>query len=376
MKNAAMGFKSYLFLIVLCCVSVVSASAFAQAKPDWKQKWDKVPSEARKEGKVVVFGPPGELIRQAVSEGFSKAFPNIAIEYSGGRGGEQATKLKAERDGGVYSADVVLSGNQTGITQLKPMGALDPIEPALILPEVTDRKYWRGNAFEFSDREGKYILVFVKQVKTQLAYDPMQVKPNEIDELYELLDPKWKGKIVINDPLPSGAGFVSFQWIWKVLGPDKAKDYYKRIQTQAGVVDRDQRRQLEWIAQGKYAILVAPSDTALQQLLQRGLKFDVLAEFKDYGSYTTASSGAAMLINKAPHPNAATIFLNWVLSKEGQMAWSKAMNHAVQRLDVPTDHLPPYVVPKPGVKYWISDSEENVLRSAEEERVLKDLFGR
>src|SRR6266508_1310029 len=366
MKNAGTGIRSYLFLIVLCFVLVAPASTFAQSKPDWQLKWDKVLGAAKKEGKVVVWGPPGDLIRQAISESFSKAFPNINIEYSGGRGGEQATKLKAERDGGVYSTDVVLSGNQTGITQLKPMGALDPIEPALILPNVTDRKYWRGNAFEFSDREGKYILVFVKQVKTQLAYDPMQVKPNEIDELYELLDPKWKGKIVINDPLPSGAGFVSFQWIWKVLGPDKAKDYYKRIQTQAGVVDRDQRRQLEWIAQGKYAILLAPSDTALQQLLQRGLKFDVLAEFKDYGSYTTASSGAAMLINKAPHPNAATIFLNWVLSKEGQMAWSKAMNHAVQRLDVPTDHLPPYVVPKPEVKYWISDSEENVLRSAEE----------
>ena len=54
-----------------------------------------------------------------------------------------------------------------------------------------------------------------------------------------------------------------------------------------------------------------------------------MAEFKDYGSYTTASSGAAMLINRAPHPNAATIFLNWVLSKEGQWAWSKAMKHAV-----------------------------------------------
>ncbi len=125
-----------------------------------------------------------------------------------------------------------------------------------------------------------------------------------------------------------------------------------------------------------YAIVLAPSDTALQQLRQRGLKFDVLAEFKDYGSYTTASSGAAMLINQAPHPNAATLFLNWVLGREGMAAWSKAMNHAVQRLDVPTDHLPPYVVPKPGVKYWISDSEENVLRSAEEEKILKELFGR
>lgn len=376
METTRMGMKSYLFLIALCFFSVMPASAFTQTKPGWQQRWDKVVSDAKQEGKVVVFGPPGELIRQAIVQGFSKAFPNITIEYSGGRGGEQATRLKAERDGGVYSVDVILTGNQTGITQLKPMGALDPIEPALILPEVTDRKYWRGNAFEFSDKEGKYILVFVKQVKTQLAYDPKQVKADEIDELYELLDPKWKGKIVINDPLPSGAGYVSFQWIWKVLGPEKAKEYYSRIRAQAAVVDRDQRRQIEWIAQGKYPILLAPSDTALQQLLQRGLKFGVLAEFKDYGSYTTASSGAATLINKAAHPNAAIIFLNWVLGREGMAAWSKAMNHAVQRLDVPTDHLPPYVVPKPGVKYWISDSEENVHRSPEEEKILKELFGR
>src|SRR5713226_5829430 len=162
-----------LSLPLVLLISVWAQSISPQVKPDWKQRWDKVLSEAKKEGKVVVFGPPGELIRQAISEGFSKAFPNITIEYSGGRGGEQATKLKAERDGGVYSTDVMLSGNPTGITQLKPMGALDPIEPALLLPEVTERKYWRGNTFEFSDKEGKYILVFVKQVKTQLAYDPM-----------------------------------------------------------------------------------------------------------------------------------------------------------------------------------------------------------
>jgi hypothetical protein len=52
------------------------------------------------------------------------------------------------------------------------------------------------------------------------------------------------------------------------------------------------------------------------------------------------------------------------------------MNHVVLRADVPTDHLPLYVVPQPARKYWISDSEDNVHRSAEEEKILKELFGR
>jgi ABC-type Fe3+ transport system substrate-binding protein len=94
-----------------------------------------------------------------------------------------------------------------------------------------------------------------------------------------------------------------------------------------------------------------------------------------------------MLVNKAPHPNAASVFLNWVLGKEGQTAWSKAMDHLSKRVDVPTDHLSPYIIPpanakyftgqpKPGYRYWISHSAENVQRTAEETKILKELFGR
>jgi ABC-type Fe3+ transport system substrate-binding protein len=376
-----------LFLIPFLLIAAWLRPALAQVKPDWKQRWEKVVSQAKKEGRVVVWGPPGELIRDAMTQGFSKAFPEIAIEYSGARGGEQATRLKAERDGGIYSLDILLSGTTTAITYMKPMKALDPIEPALVLPEVTDLKYWRNNMLEFADKEGRYNLVFVNQLKTPLIYDPKQVKEEEVDGLHKLLDPKWKGKFVLNDPLPSGSGNVTFRWIWRVLGPEKATDYYRKISAQAAVVDRDQRRQIEWVAQGKYAFLLAPSDGVMAQLLQRGLKFGILQEFKDYGTYLTASFGSAMLINKASHPNTATVFLNWVLSKEGQTAWSKAMGHVSRRIDVSTDHLPAYVVPKvgakifsgapkPGDRYWLSHSEENVQRTAEEEKILKELFGR
>lgn len=108
---------------------------------------------------MVVWGPPGELIRNAMTQGFRKSFPDIAIEYSGARGGEQAAKLKAERDGSVYSLDILLSGATTAITYMKPMKALEPIEPALILPEITDLKNWRGNSLEFSDETTRFNLV-------------------------------------------------------------------------------------------------------------------------------------------------------------------------------------------------------------------------
>lgn len=360
---------------------------FAQTNFPRKQSIEQVAGEASKEGKVVVWGPPGELIRKAMTEGFQKAFPNVAIEYSGARGGEQATRIKAERDGGVYSVDVMLSGTTTAINQMKPMKALDPIAPALMLPEVTDVKNWRDGKLEFSDPTTRLNLVFSTMVKTPVVYNPKLAKPEEIDELPKLLDPKWKGKFVINDPLPSGSGNVTFRWIWRVMGPQRAKDYYRKIRANAAIADRDQRRQIEWVAQGKYAFLLAPSDGTLGQLIGRGLKLGIVPEFKDYGSYVTASFGSAMLLNRRPHPNAAIVFLNWLLTKEGQTAWSKAMEHVSRRLDVPTDHLPPYIIPppdakffsgepKPGYRYWLSYTEENVQRSAEETKILKELFGR
>jgi iron(III) transport system substrate-binding protein len=382
MERSRRKIISWRFFAVAAFIALGFASlvrlqpGFSQTKPAWQERWEKVLAAAKKEGTVVVMGPPGDMIRNAMVDGFKKAYPGIDVEYSGGRSGEQAVKLGSERDGGIYSADVFLGGPTTANFQLKPMKALDPVKSALILPEVTDLKNWRDNRHDFSDADGLYDLVFVGQVSSPLIYDPRQVKREEIDELYELLNPKFKGKIVINDPTVSGSAVPVFRFIWEVLGPQKATDYYKKLRDQAAVVDRDQRRQIEWIAQGKYAVLLAPSDGVMSQLLQRGLKFEVLDDFKDYGTYIGASFGTLMLINKAPHPNAATVFINWLLTKDGQLAWSKAMNHVSRRLDVPTDHLYSYTIPKPGMKYWIGYSEKAQTRTPEEEKILKELFAR
>ena len=369
---------SILFVAVLILLTLFVTNAqlaLAQSDSAWQKKWDTALAQAKKEGKVVVLGPPGDGIRDAITQGFTKAFPEVTIEFSGGRGGEMATKIKAERDAGLYSVDIVINGVSTADAYFKPMKALDPIEPALILPEVTDPKYWRDNRLEFSDRSTHLDLIFSTQTNVPVIFNLAQVKAEEVDELYKLLDPKWKGKVAVQDPIPSGTGNGVFRWLWHVLGPEKAMDFYRKIRAQAGAVDRDQRRQIEWVAQGKFPLNFGPG-TVMYQLQQRGLKFGVVSEFKDYGSYLTPGFGSAMLINQAPHPNASKVFLNWLLRKDGQTAFSKGMGYVSRRVDVATDHIPSYWVPKPGVKYWPGYYEEDAKMSPEQEKFLKTLFGR
>jgi len=362
--------------VALLVLSLVYAPAvMAQSDSGWQKKWDQTLAQAKKEGKVVVLGPPGDQIREAITKGFAKAFPDITIEFSGARGGELATRVKAERDAGIFSVDVLINGTSTANAYFKPMNALDPIEPALILPEVLDPKKWRDNRLEFSDRSTKFDLVFTTQTNVPLIYNPAQVKPDEVDELMDLLNPKWKGKIAVQDPIPSGTGNGVFRWVWHVLGPEKTKDFYRKIRAQAAAVDRDQRRQIEWVAQGKYPMNFGPG-TIMHQLEKRGLKFGVVPHFKDYGAYVTPGFGSAMFVNRAPHPSAGKVFLNWLLGKEGQLAFSKAMGYVSRRVDVPTDHVPSYWVPQNGVKYWPGYYEEDATMSPEQTEFLKTVFGR
>lgn len=374
MKIISDHMKSALILTPLLTLFTTNV-AWAQGAGGWQEKWNTAVAQAKKEGKVVVLGPPGDRIRDAIIQNFSKAFPDISLEFSGSRGGEAATKIKAERDAGIYSADIVINGTSTANAYFKPMKALSPIEPALILPEVTDPKNWRDHRLEFSDRSTRLDFVLSTQNNAPLVFNPAQVKPEEVDQLYKLLDPKWKGKIAVQDPVPSGSGNGVFRWLWHVLGPEKAKDFYRKIRAQAAVVDTDQRRQIEWVAQGKYPLNLGPG-TVMYQLEKRGLKFGVIADFKDYGAYLSPGFGTAMLLNKAPHPNASTVFLNWLLSKDGQTAFSTGMGYVSRRVDVATDHVPSYWVPKPGVKYWPGYYEEDATMSPEQEKFLKATFGR
>ena len=108
MNNRYIRAALFLGTVGFLCLVWTNASS-AQTKATWQEKWEKALAEAKKGGKVVVMGSLGDLIRDAMTQVFKKAFPEISIEYSGARGGELATRVKTERDAGIYSVDIVLS---------------------------------------------------------------------------------------------------------------------------------------------------------------------------------------------------------------------------------------------------------------------------
>lgn len=114
----------------------------------------------------------------------------------------------------------------------------------------------------------------------------------------------------------------------------------------------------------------------MYQLEKRGLKFGVVPHFKDYGAYLTPGFGSAMYFNRAAHPSAAKVFLNWLLTKEGQTIFCKGMGYVSRRVDVSSDHVLPYWVPKTGVKYWPGYYEEDAKLSPEQESFIKSIYGR
>ena len=92
------------------------------------------------------------------------------------------------------------------------------------------------------------------------------------------------------------------------------------------------------------------------------------------GGSTHVGSGAVALFNRAPHPNAAKVFINWVLSKEGQTEFSLASGLASRRLDVPKDHIDAWSLPKES--YIPLDGEDRVKeRATVVVALIKEVFG-
>src|SRR5215469_9052395 len=89
-------------------ISIVLAPTALAQSPDWKNSWDELVAAARKEGKVVVSGPPSQQLRQAMPAAFRDRF-GVTIEYLGGRGNDIATRLRTERRAGINTVDAILA---------------------------------------------------------------------------------------------------------------------------------------------------------------------------------------------------------------------------------------------------------------------------
>jgi len=158
---------------------VLAPAAWAQSP---ENSWDELVAAAKKEGKVVVSGPPSQELRQAMPAAFKERF-GVTLEYLGGRGNDVATRLRAERRAGLYTVDAILAGSQTMATILYREGMLDPLRSGLVLPEVTDGAHWKKGSLWFSDPDAQFVLRLCNTLTSTLAINTHAVRPDDLHSM-------------------------------------------------------------------------------------------------------------------------------------------------------------------------------------------------
>ena len=322
---------------------------------EWKAKWEKVVTDAKKEGKVAVAGPPGTAYRE-VMRGFEKKYPEITLEFQSFTPANFTARFSKERQAGQYLWDIYVTGPTGFDISAKKSGDLDPIRPLFILPEVLDEKAWFGGFDKaFLDSEKKYIFAFQAQITPQVLINREFVSEKDLNSIKGLLDPKWKGKIAINDPRVDGAGNGRIA-LW---AGQMGEEFVRALLKQDLTLTRDDRQLADWLARGKFPIAIGVNDTDIAELQKLGVgaKVEPLGGKLAEAWRLSTGWGAARFVNKAPHVNAATVYVNWLLSKEGQTAWATTVSRPSRRIDVPRVAG---MSPDPGIDYFDIDREERV----------------
>ncbi len=336
-------------------------------KAPWQQQWEKTVATAKKENALVIYTSVGGDTRVVLIKAFKEDF-GIDIEWTVARAESITQKLLTEYRNGLSLADIYMGGSTTISNTVKPAGILEQVEPVLILPEVLDPKVWPDGKIPFYDKERKG-LAMARVATPQLSINTNLVKPGDLKSLKDLLDPKWKGKLLMNDPTATGAGLKWFGVTLEKLGPD----YMRQLAKQEPVILRDERQQVEWLAMGKYPVLIAPKSDSIAEFVKAGAPISRSTPVE--GGHIGAGAAYLTRLGKPAHPAAQRVFINWILTKRPQELFAQTRLSPSSRLDVGTEGLDPARIPEPGVTYFNGDAEDFVSREPEFQKLAREIFG-
>jgi iron(III) transport system substrate-binding protein len=340
-------------LIVGGAAAVVARPSRAAAQT---AEWQQLVAAAKKEAKVVVNTFPGDGYARGLKP-FTQAYPEIKVEHTNLHSQDFAPRILQERQASMFTWDVALIPSSTALQVLRPAGVWDPVRPAIVLPEVKDDAGWDGG-FErgfalVKDRALAY--GFVANRGGGITLNTDMVKDDRVRRLTDLLDPRWKGKLLLPDVRTMGDAFWPMTAARLNLGDDIIK---KLFVDQQPVLSRDTRQIAEFMVRGRFPVALGVNPLILRQFQRQGLGKNLkLMHFPEMDTQNSTSS-TLWLVNRAPHPNAARVFINWLLTKEGQIHWAREAEVNSRRLGVEPGN-PQFAVPK-GAKLFQVDAEENL----------------
>lgn len=346
-------------------LSPAAHGASPAAQASFEEEWSKLAAAAKQEGMVAVAsgGAPSRQYRPVVDV-FQKKF-GVKVEVSTGSATDTVNRVLAERKAGKYTMDVALISSRETQQRLLPSGSLVPFTPLLIHPDVVDKSAWFLGRHWYADKSSNTIFIYhvSKEDKYEYWYNTDKIKEAEIASLKkqtDFFDPRWKGKL-----LGQGMGDPSGlrQMIDSYFEPDRGPEWIRTYLLDAGLTFSDDRRILEtWLVGGRFPLqAVVTGSEDLITLAKKGLPIKQAFLPKQVSLVRAGGSGCCIsAFANAPHPNAAKLFINWFLSKEGQTLTHTLipnLDRSSLRNDVPVGEVPPDQRRVPGVEYGFPDAD-------------------
>ena len=294
--------------------------------PDpFAEEWAALIAAAQEEGELVIAlsGSDSRTGRFAF-ETFGDTF-GINVVTSSGSGADNANRILAERSRGAYTVDISTVGGGS-MERLREAGAFVPVEPLLIHPEVLDRSTgWHFTNVLWSDSEKKYVMsdaLSVGPIGT-IWYNTDNVTQEELDSIntyHDLLRPEFKGRMAMRAMNnPGSKSVIARLWLAPDLGPEFLEAIHR--ETDMDLVGAEDDKELaEGVAQGKWDFGLFGGGRDFRALQNLQLPVRELTLTKTVGALSTEISGGVGVLDQAPHPNAAKLFVNWWYSRDGQTA--------------------------------------------------------
>jgi iron(III) transport system substrate-binding protein len=298
-------------ILLTLLFAFVTTTASAQSTAEW----NKVIEAAKKEGKVIVYNSAiGSPFYKAATVSFEKQY-GITVDTLDVRASEMRERIRTEQAAGRFLGDITQPGSATATNQAKenafqPHGSL-PLAKSVRAPfAVTDLQ-----VPVFGQAYG----IFISTTLVKPADEPKSWK--------DLLDPKWKGKILSDDPRAIGGGQVMFFATYDALG----RGYHEKLVGQALTMSRDLRNDEMRVARGEFPIYI-PEVLAFA-VERKGLPIKLILPSE--GSPYVAI--VSVMLRNAPHPNAARLLMNHFLDPEVQLLYANGgqvpVVDVVQRAD-------------------------------------------
>ena len=332
---------------LVAMVMIVSSAAVAAAQDA------ALVEAAKKEGKVVWYTSLILPSAEKVAKLFEAAYPGIRVDVN--RTGSQRIlqKILQEQQAGIKNADVVHTSDAGHFVLLKDKKLL-----LRYVPQGID-KFPAG----FKDKDGYYF--GLRATVNVIAYNTKAVSAADAPKTWkDLLDPKWKGKLVTAHPGYSGVISTHVLALVNLFG----WDYFKQLAQNKVMITQSAADPQTVVASGERAIAVNGGDYGAYQLKKKGAPIEIV--YPKEGVPLVVSPTA--IVTSAPHPNAAKLFTDFTFTREVQqaMADSEGLYTGHPEVKYPTDK------PKmTDLKLLSVDPEELEKRNEEIKKRFVEFFG-